>query len=341
MAHVAEWKKEEVKELKSLIDSHEVVGIVNLLNIPARQLQKMRQSLKDKAIIRMSKKNLMDLAFKDCNDKKDNIVDLSNFMEGQPAIVFTDMNPFKLFKILENSKTAAPAKAGNVATDDILVPGGDTGFEPGPLLGELQQVGIPAKIDKGKIVVSKDHIIVKAGEEVSKQVASMLTRLDIQPMEVGIDLQAAYEGSVVYTTDLLTIDEEATLADVQTAFTQAFNLSVNAGIPTKETIVAIIQNANSKSFNLAMNASILTSETTEPLIALANGQMLGLASALANAEGVLDDELLEKLSNAPVATEPVVDQTQDTAEEEIEEEEEEEEEASEEEAAAGLAGLFG
>ncbi|MEA4956973.1 hypothetical protein SDC9_07518 [bioreactor metagenome] len=338
MAHVAEWKKEEVKELKGLIDSHEVIGIVNLLNIPARQLQKMRQSLTGKAVIRMSKKNLIDLAFKDCNDKKQNLVDLSNHMDGQPAIVFTDMNPFKLFKILEDSKTSAPAKEGNIPDSDIIVPGGDTGFEPGPILGELQQVGIPAKIDKGKIVVSKDHVIVKAGEPVSKQVASMLTRLDIQPMEVGIDLRAAYEEESVYTSDLLTIDEEKTLADVQSAFSQAFNLSVNAGIPTKETIVAIIQNANSKSVNLAMNASVLTSETTEPLIALANAKMLALASAISDEEGALDEELVEKLSNVSVAT-PVVEETIEDNED-VEEEEETEEEA-EEEAAAGLGALFG
>jgi len=339
MAHVAEWKKEEVKELKSLIDSHEVVGIVNLLNIPARQLQKMRQSLKDKATIRMSKKNLINLAFEDSNNTKGNISDLSNHMEGQPAIVFTNMNPFKLFKILENSKTSAPAKAGNIATDDIVVPGGDTGFEPGPLLGELQQVGIPAKIDKGKIVVSKDHVLVKAGEEVSKNAASMLTRLDILPMEVGIDLTAAYEDESVYTSDLLTIDDEKTLADLQSAFTQAFNLSVNVGIPTKETIVAIIQNAKSKSFNLAMNASILNSETTEHLIALANAKMLGLASVIQVVEGALDEELIEKLSNAPVATETTVSEEKEDKQED--EEEEEEEEASEEEAAVGLGALFG
>ena len=39
MAHVAEWKKEEVNELKSLIDKYDVIGIVDLLNIPAKQLQ--------------------------------------------------------------------------------------------------------------------------------------------------------------------------------------------------------------------------------------------------------------------------------------------------------------
>ena len=41
MAHVAEWKKEEVKELTDLINKYDVVGLVDLENIPAKQLQEM------------------------------------------------------------------------------------------------------------------------------------------------------------------------------------------------------------------------------------------------------------------------------------------------------------
>ena len=44
MAHVAEWKKEEVSELKDLIGSYDVIGIVDLLNIPAKQHQERRKA---------------------------------------------------------------------------------------------------------------------------------------------------------------------------------------------------------------------------------------------------------------------------------------------------------
>ena len=74
MAHVAEWKKEEVIELKGIIDKYDVIGVVDLMNIPAKQLQEMRKSLKGKAVIRMSKKNLIDLAFEDCNADKTNLL---------------------------------------------------------------------------------------------------------------------------------------------------------------------------------------------------------------------------------------------------------------------------
>ena len=39
MHHVADWKKEKVAELEDLTNSHEIIGIVNLADIPAKQLQ--------------------------------------------------------------------------------------------------------------------------------------------------------------------------------------------------------------------------------------------------------------------------------------------------------------
>ncbi|MDI6724886.1 MAG: 50S ribosomal protein L10 [Methanobacterium sp.] len=335
MAHVAEWKKEEVNDIKELIKTHNVVGMANLADIPAPQLQKMRQNLKDTTVIKMSRKTLMSLALSE--SEKSNIDALSEHMEGQPALIFTDMNPFKLFKILEASKTAAPAKAGSIAPSDIVVPKGDTAFNPGPILGELQKVGIPAKIEKGKIVITKDKVIVAEGEAVPRDVAGILTRLDIQPMEVGIDLVAAYEDETIYTSDLLTIDEEKTLSDIQRAFSQALNLSVNASVYTKDAMPIIIQNASAKAMNLALNAEILTSKTTDLLLSKAYSQMLALASDLSDInDEALDDELLDKLKSRPKAVE-----VKEEEKEEDKEDEEEEEEEKEEDAAAGLGALFG
>ena len=333
MPHVAEWKKEEVKELKEMIKDHPVVGMVDLSDIPAPQLQKMRQSLRGSAKLKMSRKTLMDLALNDSD--KTNVEVLVDHMDGQPALIFTDMNPFKLYKILEGSKTPAPARAGSIAIDDIVVPKGDTGFMPGPILGELQKIGIPAKIEKGKIVITEDKTIVAEGDVISRDVAGMLTRLDIYPLEVGINLKAAYEDETVYTSDILFIDEDKTISDVQKAYTQALNLSVNAVVFNSVSTPVIISKAAGEALNLAFNAEILTSKTTDLLLAKAYSQMLAVASEASaqNAEAV-DDELREKLSaTASAAAKP--------AEEEKEEEEEEEEEDNEEDAAAGLGALFG
>jgi large subunit ribosomal protein L10 len=332
MPHVAEWKKNEVASLKKLIESHEVVGMANLSDIPAPQLQKMRRTLKDSATLKMSRKTLMSLALN--NSNKENIKTLQEHMDGQPALIFTNMNPFKLYKILEDSKTAAPAKAGSIAPEDIVVPKGDTAFKPGPVLGELQKIGIPAKIEKGKIVITSDKTIVAEGETIPRDVASILTRLEIFPLEVGIDLRAAYEDKTVYTSDILTIDEEQTIKDIQQAFTRALNLSVNAEIFNEVSVPVLLQKAASQSLNLALNAEILTSKTKDILLAKAYAQMLSVASEVsAKDENAVDDELQEKLSSKHVKVE--------TKEDSEEPEDEEEAEEEEEDAAAGLGALFG
>ena len=333
MAHVAEWKKEEVKELIGIINKYDVIGIVDLMNIPAKQLQEMRKTLKDDAVIRMSKKNLIDLALEDCNAEKTDIVDLSEHMDGQVALIATEMNPFKLYKILENSKTSAPAKAGTIAPEDIVVPEGDTGITNLAFMGELGQVGIQARPMDGKIFIPKETVVVEAGEEVSKQMAATLTRLDINPMEVGMDLKAVYEEGSIYTSDVLAIDEEQTLADIQNAFKNAFNLSVNAAIPTSETTSTIITLAYTRAINVGVAGAIMTSETSEPIIGLAQAKMMALASEVSGVEGALSEALAEKLSNVAVAAAPEV-------EEEVEEVVEEEEEEKEADPAIGLGLLF-
>ena len=331
MPHVADWKKEKVAELEELTNNNDIIGIVNLADIPAPQLQTMRKTLGDKAILKMSRKNFIKIALANSNKEVEGLAD---YLEGQPAMVFTEMNPFKLFKILEDSKTEAPAKAGAIAPADIVVPAGDTSFPPGPILGELQQAGIPAKIDKGSIVVQEDATVVKEGEPVPKNVADILTKLEIYPMEVGMDLLAVCEGDTIYTADVLKIDEEETLQTIATAYQNAINLSVNAGIVNSESAPILIQKAATEAMNLAINANILTSETTDNILSKAYAQMLAVASLLSS--DALDDELSEKLNSVPAATEAPADNTEEPEEEEVEEEEDEEESA-----AAGLGALFG
>ena len=55
MAHVAESKKKIVEEFSELVNSYPVIGVVDMENLPAAQLQKMRGQLRDKVLIRLSR----------------------------------------------------------------------------------------------------------------------------------------------------------------------------------------------------------------------------------------------------------------------------------------------
>ena len=128
MAHVAAWKKDLVKELVKDMTENPIVAVVDLHGIPGQQIQAMRAGLREHAILKMTKNNLLLLAIEEAAKSKPGLEGLKEAVHGQCAMVATDINPFKLFRQLEDTKTPAPAKPGEIAPMDIVVPKGPTPF---------------------------------------------------------------------------------------------------------------------------------------------------------------------------------------------------------------------
>ncbi len=335
MAHVAPWKYEFVEKLEKLICEYSMVGVVNIENIPAAQMQKMRANLMGKSLLIVGKNRLIKLALQKADEKKKGIIDLANYVDGQTALIFAKTNPFKLIKLLDASKTPSPAKGGEIAPEDIVVPAGETQFKPGPVISEFQRVGLPAAVQKGKIVIREDTILVKKGEKISREIAQVLTKLEIYPLTVGLDLRAAYEDGMVFPRDILEVSTEKVQRDLLSAIQSAINLSVNVAYPTPLTIGILISTAHMNAMNLAINACVVNKETISIVLSKAYSQMLSLASSLKDG---LDDELKGLITNAHAVSE---EKHEKKEEEKKEEKKEEEEEKKEEEAIAGLGSLFG
>ena len=114
-------------------------------------------------------------------------------------VLFSKENPFSLFKVLKKNKSSAPAKAGQKAPKDILVSKGGTNLPPGPMISQLSNVGIKTGVENGKIAIKEDCIVAKEGDEISQPLAEVLTRLEIEPMEIGLNLSAVYENGEILT----------------------------------------------------------------------------------------------------------------------------------------------
>jgi large subunit ribosomal protein L10 len=274
--HLPRWKKEEVEEIKRGIEEHSLVGVVDMYGIPASQVQQIRRNLRGTARVKMARNTLIEHAL---NELGGSVAALNDHAEGQSALIFTNENPFKLFKLLEKTKTKMAAKPGEIAPEDIVIPKGPTSFKPGPIVGELQQVGIPAAIEGGKVKIRETKTVVKKGEVISKKVADALVKLGVKPMDVGLILQAVHYKNTIFTPDLLAIDEEVYANNIALAAQQAFNLSVNAVIPTKLTVAAIIGKAVSEARNVGVEASIYEKDIVDLIIGRAQREMLAVGSS--------------------------------------------------------------
>ncbi len=269
-----ELKKKMVNDLASLIDDYPIIGVVNMENLPAKQLRNMRAQLRGKVLIVMNKKRLIRLALE--KSKKDNIKELEKYVKGMPALLFTKDNPFSLFKLLKKNKSNAPIKPGQKAPKEIIVHAGPTNFAPGPIIGELGGFKIKAVIEGGKVAIKEDKVIAKEGDLVDARLAGLLTRLGIEPMEIGLNLLAVYEDKNILTNEVLDIDEEAYKSNIMTAASEAYNLAIFAAIPLKDTINQLLSKAHNDAYALAKEANILTSETVKEKLAQAEAEMNAL-----------------------------------------------------------------
>jgi large subunit ribosomal protein L10 len=293
MAHVADWKFNEVEQLTNLLTQNKIIGIADIGGIPAPQLQKMRENLREKASIRAAKNSLIFRALEEADKNTEGIDGLKEGIKGQAAIIATEMNPFILFKEIKATRANAPAKGGEIAPHDIEVKAGDTPFKPGPVVGELQKAGIPAAIQEGKVVIKSDKVVVPAGEKIPADVAQMLTRLEIYPLEIGMKLNIVYQEGSIFKPEVLDIDMDQFLGQLHTASSNAVTLAVETAWTNTATIDLLIKKAYHNAHVLALEKNILTKETIQQFLTKAHTSMLSLAS---KAQDALDEELKKKLT---------------------------------------------
>ena len=275
-AHVAQYKKETVEQFVKLINAYPIVGVVNMENLPSPQLQKMRAQLRGKVELCMTKRRLFKLILEKVKPQKTGIEKLLPHMGGMPALLCTKENPFSLAKTLQKNKSKAPAKAGQTAPNDIVIEPGKTPFAPGPVISELSQAGLKTGVEEGKVAVKERKVIVKAGEIIKDNIANLLVKFGITPMEIGLDLVAVYERGLIYTKDVLQIDEKIFIGKVVTAASWARNLAMEAAYPTADTVEDLLARGNQQATALAVDASIFEKDVIELILATAHAESMGL-----------------------------------------------------------------
>ncbi len=309
-----EQKEAKVEEFGGDLEDYDVIGILDMQSLPARQLQEIESEIEEFADIKMSRKTLMNIALG--NAEKEGIDQLDTDEAMQPAFIFSEKDPFQLYQLIQENQTSAAADGGEIAPNDIEIPEGDTGIGPGPMLGKLQQAGAQVQVQDGSIHVQEPSVIVEAGEEITEEDAEILNQIGIEPLQIGLDLVVAYSDGEIFRADDLAIDVDEYREDIEAAAAAGFNLAVNAGVVNETTAPAIISEAAQKAKNVSISEGLPEEETIEEAVSYA-------ASAAESVDSEVDleaakEELQE--DDEESAEEPEADN--EDSEDESEEEEE-------------------
>lgn len=335
---VVSWKKDTVSDLVALLKSGDTIAVIDIHGVPAGAMIGMRTTLRDNMKIQVAKKQLMRLAWEQAGNDSEN---LETLFQGviQPALVSSSsMNSFELFSELKKTEAGRAAKPGDIAPHEIVVEKMDTGMPPGPIVGDLNSVGIPAKIMGGSVQIQKRTVILKEGDVFEGEMGMMLSKIGINPIVTGLRLCGTLEGGTVFAPTTLDLDLEQFESDLISYAAGAYNLACNITWFTSQTMPALIAKASGEALAVALEAAVATADTIPHLIGRANMSAMGVAGSLS--PEALDDELSSMLGAAATAAASApADVAEDASEAPTEAEEEEEEEEGA--GFGGLGDLFG
>jgi large subunit ribosomal protein L10 len=241
LSPLLEEKKKLVIEIAEKMKNSKTVLLASTKSLPSSQFHQIKKNLRGKADIKVAKKSITIRAIS--ATEKGAIQNLKEYVTSDIAIFFSQEDTFKLSALLADNQTPAKAKAGEISPDDINVDPGPTDLIPGPAISELSGVGLKVAVENGKLAIKQGATIVHKGDKITENVASVLGKLNINPMKVGFIPIAAYDSSSDKVYVDIIINKEETLESLRTLIGKALSFAANIKYTTKETIKYFIATA--------------------------------------------------------------------------------------------------
>jgi len=273
-------KVRKLEEYVSLLSKYSYLLLCDVTGIPAQALHEMRRKLRLRgAELKVVKNRVFAKALEKLTGRTTN-----SFVEqltGQNAVIFTNENPFALVLFLQKEyRMTRQAKPGDVATSDILVPAGNTGITPGPTMSLFNKLKIPIRVQEGTIWVTTDTVVAKKGEVISPELAELLGKLGLKPIEVTIPIKMIFVDGKAVKLDEVEFEPETYTKAIADAHGKALNLALNACLPIPEIIGLLIARASFEANALVTAAVLLLPGVVERSIAKAHAEAIALLNAI-------------------------------------------------------------
>jgi large subunit ribosomal protein L10 len=262
--HFRKWREAELQNLNGELPKNDIVALVDLTELPASAAKNFREILKKLDFnLKVTRRILIQKALEKIGYKE-----VSEKAIGAVGIIFGNGNPFTLFNEIKKNASASLAKVGMVATDDIIIPEGETDIPPGPALSDFKAVRIDTQIRNGHIYVTKDTRITKKGDIIDAKAVAILGKLNIKPVKVLLKIVGAYSKpeQVYYASDVLNIDYDKVRDDFKNSYSNTYLLALGLDYICSETIKPMLSKGVTEAKALAIGAEIVNKDTVKDLI---------------------------------------------------------------------------
>jgi len=219
--------------LNRLCDTYKSILVIGITNVGSKQMQGVRAMLRGEAELLMGKNTLIRSVLRRRNDPK--YENLANATVQNVGFVFTNGDLNEIRKKILAATVPAAAKAGTFAPNDVFVPPGSTGMDPGQT-AFFQALSIATKIERGSISITDEVHLLKPGDKVTPSHVVLLQKLNIQPFSYGITVEKVWDDGSLFDAAVLDLTE----ADLLTKFMQGVSaiaaLGFETGYPTTASV---------------------------------------------------------------------------------------------------------
>jgi len=249
------WKSSYFLKLTQLLDEFPKCFIVGVDNVGSKQMQQIRQSLRNDAVLLMGKNTMIRKAIRSHLETNPALEKLLPHIKSNIGFVFTNLELVDIRdKILEN-KVKAPARAGALAPLDVKIPPQNTGLGP-EKTSFFQALSIPTKISKGTIEILNEIHLIKKDDRVGASEATLLNMLNISPFTYGLVIRQVYDSGTVFDPEILDITSE----DLRSKFVEGVRrvaaVSLAIGYPTVASVPHSIINGLKNLIAIAVETDI-------------------------------------------------------------------------------------
>jgi len=225
------WKANYFEKVVKLLDEYPKCFIVGADNVSSNQMQQIRISLRDRAVVLMGKNTMMRRAITGHLENNPNLEKLLPHIRGNVGMVLTNEDLMEIRDMILANKVAAPARANAIAPNDVIVPAQNTGLGP-EKTSFFQALSIPTKISRGTIEIVNNVHLLKPGDKVGASDATLLNMLKISPFTYGLEVNHVYDNGTTFSPAVLDITDDDLLAKFQSGLSNVAAVSLEIGYPT-------------------------------------------------------------------------------------------------------------
>ncbi|XP_068626797.1 mRNA turnover protein 4 homolog [Battus philenor] len=196
-------KQKIIEEIRNSLSKYEHVFLFTVDNMRNTKLKDLRSEWKDSRFF-FGKNKVMAVALG--RTKSDEVEDqlnlLSKKLKGQCGLLMTNRDVVDVLQWFKEYRAAEYARAGFVATEDVILPQGPLEDFSHTIEPHLRRLGLPTSLERGVIHLIKEYQVCKKGAILTPEQASILKLLGNQMAKFKLAIKCHWTKGKGFHKDL-------------------------------------------------------------------------------------------------------------------------------------------